>query len=230
MFHVEQSQKWIDVLKEGAASFGLSLHDYTVTQFAVYLKELRTWNEKTNLTGSQSDKEVVIKHFVDSMVACQVILPLRDSQLIDIGSGAGFPGLVLKLVIPEINVTLLDPSQKRVAFLRHLIGKLHLKNIEVVAQGISEFAMNRANLSRYTFATVRALSAGPFLSPIWSVLCQKGKLLLYRTRVLDKKLLFEINSNKFEIFQQLPYSLIHDFGNRMLAIVQKSDQDHIKCT
>jgi 16S rRNA (guanine527-N7)-methyltransferase len=228
MFHVEHFQGWIDLLKEGAAGLGLSLHDYTLTQFAVYLKELHVWNEKTNLTGSQDEKEIVVKHFVDSMSACRVLIPVQDPRLIDIGSGAGFPGLVLKLVLPELQVTLLEPSQKRVAFLRHLIGKLHLKDIDVVDQRIDTLAMNQEHLGAYAWATIRALSVSPILSQIRSILSEKGKLVLYRTRLLDKNLAQEFVNNKFEMFQQLRYSLIHDFGSRVLIVAQKTNDEVVQ--
>ena len=222
MFHVEHFEGWIEVLKEGAASLGIPLHEYTLTQFAVYLRELKQWNEKTNLTGSHDDKEIVVKHFVDSMAACCILLPIQDPRLLDIGSGAGFPGLALKLIVPELHVTLLEPSQKRVAFLRHMIGKLHLKDIEVVDQRIESYAMMAQASHTFGWATTRALAISSFLGPINNLLSENGKLLLYRTRVIDKRLLSECNDNNFSIFQQLNYELIQNFGSRVLTVIQKT--------
>jgi 16S rRNA (guanine527-N7)-methyltransferase len=225
MFHVEQFEGWIEVLREGVRQFGLSLHDYTLTQFAVYLKELGAWNEKTNLTGSHDEREVVIKHFVDSMAACRVLTPVQGYKLIDIGSGAGFPGLVLKLAIPDLEVTLLEPSQKRVAFLRHLIGRLHLKEIDVVDQRIQEYAGMQSYPGMYDWITVRALSISSLLGPARSLLSENGKLLLFRSRGLERKFSRDIESNKYSIFQQFNYSLIYDSGERVLTILKKNNDE-----
>ncbi len=227
MFHVEHFEGWIEVLREGAASLGVPLHEYSLTQFAVYLRELKQWNEKTNLTGSHDDKEIVVKHFVDSMAACRILLPIQDPHLLDIGSGAGFPGLVLKLIVPELHVTLLEPSQKRVAFLRHMIGKLHLKEIEVVDQRIESYAMMTQVPELFGWATTRALSISSFLGPIHRLLSEKGKLLLYRTRVMDKRMLTECRDHNFSVFQQLNYELIQNFGSRVLTVIQKTPVESV---
>jgi 16S rRNA (guanine527-N7)-methyltransferase len=229
MFHVEHFEGWIEVLKEGADALDVSLRDYTITQFAVYLRELKSWNEKINLTAILDDKEIVIKHFIDSMAACRVLLPLHDFRLLDIGSGAGFPGFVLKLMIPDLHVTLLEPSKKRVAFLRHLIGKLHLKDIEVIDQRIDEFAMRQPPPDLFPWATIRALSVTPLLGPISCLLAENGKLLLYRTRLIDKKLSLEIASHKFIIIQQYQYNLIQEYGSRVLSVIQKVSQPNLVC-
>ncbi|MBI5854200.1 MAG: 16S rRNA (guanine(527)-N(7))-methyltransferase RsmG [Nitrospirae bacterium] len=220
---MEHFEGWIELLNQGAAGFGLALREFTLSEFAVYLKELQSWNEKTNLTGTQDEKEIVVKHLIDSMAACRVLIPVQDPRLLDIGSGAGFPGLVLKLAIPALHVTLLEPSQKRVAFLRHLIGKLHLKDIDVVAERMDTFAMQEYAQGRFGWATVRALSVNSLLGPIRSVLSEKGKLILYRTRPIDRRSLSEIVSNKLEIYQQIAYSLPNNFGSRVLTVIQKSN-------
>ncbi|TKB70453.1 MAG: 16S rRNA (guanine(527)-N(7))-methyltransferase RsmG [Nitrospira sp.] len=223
MFHVEHFEGWIELLNQGAAEFGLALREFTLSEFAVYLKELQFWNKKTNLTGAQDDKEIVVKHFIDSMAACRALIPVQNPRLLDIGSGAGFPGLVLKLAIPSLHVTLLEPSQKRVAFLRHLIGKLHLKNIDVVAERMDTFAIQEYAQERFGWATVRALNVSSLLGPIRSVLSENGKLILYRTRPIDRRSLSEIVINKLEVYQQLEYSLPGNFGSRVLTVIQKSN-------
>ena len=111
MFHVEHRVKWIDLLVDAAQGFGITLHDCTISEIAIYLGEIRTWNEKINVTGLSDEREIIVKNFIDSLSASSLLMPASGQHLIDIGSGGGFPGLVLKLVCPELKVLLLEPSQ-----------------------------------------------------------------------------------------------------------------------
>ena len=107
------------LLREGIAALGLELAPAVLGHFKTYLDELKLWNAKINLTGLKTDRDIIIKHFLDSLA----VLPfLGDpASLVDLGSGAGFPGLVLKLARPQMTLTLVEARQKKAAFLEYVL-------------------------------------------------------------------------------------------------------------
>lgn len=121
--------KAADLLKTGASELGIELEENQIKLFMLYLKELKLWNEKINLTALKEDRDIIIKHFIDSITPACLIE--SGTKLLDIGSGAGFPGVPLKIIRPDIDVTLLESSGKKVAFLKELIRKLGLKGLSV---------------------------------------------------------------------------------------------------
>jgi 16S rRNA (guanine527-N7)-methyltransferase len=166
-------------LQEGAATLGISLSPKVMAQFGVYLQELQTWNARVNLTGLKSPRDMVIKHFLDSLA----VLPCLDDapSLADLGSGAGFPGLVLKLARPDLTVTLVESRGKKVAFLEYLVALWRLPGVEVIQAHLTpklarewgpRFAMVT---SRATFSLERFLElAAPLLLPGGRALALKG--------------------------------------------------------
>lgn len=119
------------LLKEGAKELGTDLNDAQIEKFTVYIRLLKKWGSKINLTSVKDDKEIVIKHFLDSLSICDLLSNKAD--MLDIGSGGGFPGIPLSIVNPGLNVTLLDPAQKKVTFMKEAIRHLSLSNAEAVA-------------------------------------------------------------------------------------------------
>lgn len=100
-------------------------------EFKIYLKELLEWNKKVNLTAITDPEEIRIKHFEDSLALLKVI-QLTDQSIIDVGAGAGFPGLPIKIVCPEIKLTLLEATRKKAEFLKHIVETLSLKDVEII--------------------------------------------------------------------------------------------------
>lgn len=100
-------------------------------EFKIYLKELLEWNKKVNLTAITDPEEIRIKHFEDSLALLKVI-QLTDQSVIDVGAGAGFPGLPIKIVCPEIKLTLLEATRKKAEFLKHIVETLSLKDVEII--------------------------------------------------------------------------------------------------
>ncbi len=123
------SNRLADRLAEEATSVGAPLSAATVERLIVYLDALCHWNRKINLIGALPAAEIVTRHFVDSLSPLALALP--SGQWADAGSGAGFPGLVLKIARPEIVMTLIESSQKKAAFLHHVIGLLQLSGVSV---------------------------------------------------------------------------------------------------
>jgi 16S rRNA (guanine527-N7)-methyltransferase len=167
------------LLREGAADLAIELPGKVLSQFAVYLQELQTWNARVNLTGLRSPRDMVIKHFLDSLA----VLPFLDDvpSLADLGSGAGFPGLVLKLARPDLTLTLVESRGKKAAFLEYLVALWQLPGVEVIQAHLTpklarewgpRFAMVT---SRATFSLERFLElAAPLLLPGGRALALKG--------------------------------------------------------
>jgi 16S rRNA (guanine527-N7)-methyltransferase len=118
-----------ELLAKGTAELGLGLGPATRQQFLYYGEELLKWNARINLTGLKTAQEVVVKHFLDSLAVWSRVKDL--GSLADIGTGAGFPGLPLKLVLPHLHLTLIEPTAKKTAFLHFIIAHLGLADVEV---------------------------------------------------------------------------------------------------
>ncbi len=112
--------------------FGIQINKNQIQQFMLYKKLLLEWNEKINLTAITDEREIILKHFVDSLSIGAVYNLKSNINVIDVGTGAGFPGVPLKILYPNINMTLLDSLNKRILFLNELINQLELKNIDCI--------------------------------------------------------------------------------------------------
>jgi 16S rRNA (guanine527-N7)-methyltransferase len=123
------SQKWKRIIRQAAEALGVHVTDEQTNIFAVHARELIHWNRNINLTAIVDPREVAVKHFVDS-IAPAIILP-RKGSLLDIGSGGGFPGIPLKVLIPTLSATLVDASRKKVSFLKHVCRILELNDVDV---------------------------------------------------------------------------------------------------
>lgn len=169
----------MDLLQEGAAALGLELSQATVEQFHFYLTQLKLWNTRVNLTGLKTEYDMVVKHFLDSLAVLPFLGPAQS--LADLGNGSGFPGLALKLVRPDLNLTLVEAREKKSAFLEYLISCLKLPGVKVVQAPLTP-AMARewgprfeAVASRATFILLRFLElAAPILRPGGMALALKG--------------------------------------------------------
>jgi 16S rRNA (guanine527-N7)-methyltransferase len=124
------SAEWRRRIIAGAAVFKLAVDEHQARLCAVHAREMLHWNRVTNLTAITRPLDVAVKHFIDSMAAAPFVPPA--SRLLDVGSGAGFPGIPLKILDPSLIVTMVDSSQKKINFLKHAIQKLGLDGIEAV--------------------------------------------------------------------------------------------------
>ncbi len=158
----------------------IELSDKQIKQFELYSELLVEWNEKINLTAITEKEEIVLKHFIDSLTISKYID--KDCKMIDIGTGAGLPGIPLKICYENINVTLLDSLNKRVVFLKDVIDKLELKNIEAIHSRAEELARNPKYREKYDIAVARAVSnlstlleyLMPYVKVGGKCICMKG--------------------------------------------------------
>jgi len=143
-----------NILKEAALSLGVKLNDTQISQFLHYKNLLLEWNEKLNLTAITNESEIMVKHFADSLSLAPF---LEGGTLIDVGTGAGFPGIPLKVVLPSLTITLLDSLNKRLVFVNSVISELGLCGIKTIHSRAEDGARNDMR-EKYDYATARAVS------------------------------------------------------------------------
>lgn len=178
---MEINEDFSSLLYRYAKAVGAELDDSQVRLFIDYLEELNLWNRRINLVSSNSATDVLIKHFIDSLTALQFINK-RASRIIDIGSGAGFPGIPLKIALPGLRFTLLEVSRKRGSFLKNVIRKLGLADIAVLNKRVQDVMESRIQLGAFDTVISRAAfkipelvhMAGHFLADNGTLLVMKG--------------------------------------------------------
>ena len=153
----------IDILKNCIEDFGLEANEKVLSDFQEYKELLVEWNQKMNLTGIEDEKEVFIKHFLDSISAVTKGYIQNGMSLIDVGTGAGFPGMPLRICLPELKVTLLDSLNKRINFLQEVASKLSIDDIEFIHGRAEDFGKNEDYREKFDIATARAVAGLPVL-------------------------------------------------------------------
>jgi len=178
-----------EIIKNRFQKENIELSDEQVLQFVKYYELLVEWNEKINLTAITEFEEVVEKHFVDSVLGEKFIDFSSPVKLIDVGTGAGFPAIPLKIVHPEIEVLLLDSLQKRIKFLDIVINELGLKGITAMHGRAEEVARNSAYREQYNYAVSRAVarlsSLCEFCIPFVKV---GGSFIAYKSQKAEEEL------------------------------------------
>ena len=154
-----------DLLVRGAAQLGLAVDTAGVERLLIYLAELMKWSRRVNLIARDTpEAQAVETHFLDSLTLLPFLDGAGEVHLLDVGSGAGFPGLALACVRPDARFTLCEPRQKRVSFLRHVVRTLGLANVEVVADRVE--AQASAWQGRFTHITSRAVAEPAAFLPL----------------------------------------------------------------
>lgn len=198
-----------------AASIGLTLTSTHIDQFMRYLQQLSVWNRKINLTGIEKPRDIIVKHFVDSLAALNACnIPLQ-SVVVDIGSGAGFPGIPLKIVREDLDLILIEPIHKKSSFLKSLIGLLKLQHASTF-DGTAQEYMSASSKSLADFVVVRALNFDEILTSVMGLLHQGGRTILYRAESI-----YTVEMNEyFSLEKELCFSLPHGYGNRVISVIK----------
>jgi 16S rRNA (guanine527-N7)-methyltransferase len=153
------------LLASGAQQFDLALSEAQLGAFERYSRELIAWNERVNLTRIVIPGEIAIKHFLDSLSVSLALPELRSPlAVIDVGSGAGFPGLPLKIALPDIVLTLLEATAKKTAFLEHVVGVLGLTGVTILTARAEAAGRRPDRREQYDLAVARAVAALPVLA------------------------------------------------------------------
>jgi 16S rRNA (guanine527-N7)-methyltransferase len=204
-----------ELLKEGLSELGLIPNEEQINDFIIYLSELKRWNKAYNLTGIKKDEDIVIKHFLDSLLYLKA-MPTGELRVADVGSGAGFPGIPIKIVRPEIHLYLIEPTGKKCIFLRNIIRQLDLKKIEVIEKRVEEVNVNQGLALPVDIVVTRALfDIKDFVKKASHIVKKEGLLILNKGPKVKEELNM-LKDVKHEILTiKLPLSDI----NRHIVIV-----------
>ena len=164
--------EFIEKVKE----LGLEITDEKLNQLEIYANFLREYNEHTNLTAITNIEDIYLKHFYDSLTLVKVIDLNTCENLLDFGTGAGFPGMVIKIFFPSLKVTLLDSNNKKIKFLTELKDKIHVDNLELINTRVEFFRNERLNY--YDIVTARAVTNMPVLTELAMPLVKKNKYFI----------------------------------------------------
>ena len=169
-------EEFITAVKE----LGISITDKQLEQLNEYYKALVEWNKRINLTSITEENDVYLKHFYDSLTLFKEYDLTKDISLCDVGTGAGFPGIVLKIVFPNLKITLVDSLQKRLKFLDYVIKLLNLKDVELVHERMEDYS--KQNEEKFDIITSRAVAKTKILVEIsFKALKISGHLILMKS-------------------------------------------------
>ena len=216
-----------DFIKNEASKNNINLSEKEIELFYLYMNNLIEWNQKINLTAIKEEKEIVIKHFMDSIVIKDEIV---GSRVLDLGSGAGFPGIPLKIVNDKLEVTLLDAVNKKVNFMNDTIEKIKLKNIVAIHARAEELAHDEKYREKYDIVVSRAVSNMttlveymlPFLKKGGKCICLKGPDV--DNELEDAKNAIRILGGKIE--KKMQYDL-NGNGRSLIVILKEKHTEQI---
>jgi len=173
------SSAWKKIIVKGARELDIHVQPVQAEQFARHASILTKWNQKINLTTIEDPVEMAIKHFLDAILPYDCIQP--GSRLLDVGSGAGFPGIALKVMIPSLQVTLVDATRKKANFLKHVIRELGLKHIKAVHARIEDLDQHPGD--EFNVIVSRAFSdLTKFVKMSLPYLAANGQLIAYKAK------------------------------------------------
>ena len=217
-------EEFINALKE----LNININDEILEKLDIYYKMLIDYNSHTNLTRITEEKEVYLKHFYDSLTLIKAI-NLENKSLLDVGTGAGFPGLVLKIVFPSLNVTLVDSLNKRIIFLNSVIEKLNLNNIVAIHARAEEYAIE--NKEKYDIVTSRAVANLNTLSELCIPMVKVGGFFIPMKAEVES----ELNDAKKAIKtlggvlkETIIFNLPNEAGVRSLVKIEKINKTNEK--
>ena len=172
---------------EKAKKIQIVLQEEQIEQLWEYMHLLLNWNEKINLTAITEPREIILKHFIDSFTISKYIA--EKTSLIDVGTGAGFPGIPLKIIRPDIDIVLIDSLQKRINFLQETIQKIKLENIKAIHARIEEIGKDKKYREKFDYVTSRALANLSVLAEYMLPLSKKcGKVICMKGSNVDEEL------------------------------------------
>lgn len=217
-------QEFSDLMMEYGKDIDIKFTEEQIEKFYTYMNLLIEWNEKINLTTIVEPKEIILKHFIDSLTILKYIE--KNKKMIDIGTGAGFPGIPIKIMKEDIQVILLDSLNKRINFLNEVINELNLKNICTIHARIEDYGRNKQARESFDIVTSRAVAnlstLSEYMLPMTKVggksICMKGMEI--EEELNKSKKAIEILGGKVEEIET--FMLPKSDNKRNIIIVQKT--------
>ena len=211
------------LLKSGLQELGLEISEEKAQQFELFVNELKKWNRKVNLTTITSNEDIVVKHLIDSVFVANHIQ--EEESVLDIGSGAGFPAIPLKIMKPEVRLVSVDAVNKKILFQRHVSRLLNFESFEAVHARVEK--ISAAYPQGFDVITSRAFSqidqfvtlGAPLLAEGGRMLAMKGPAAIDELNTVEGTL----RSLDFKISQVLPYFLPMNKGERNLITIKRCE-------
>ena len=219
-------KEFSDLMIDYGKEINIVFTEEQLQKFYQYMNLLIEWNEKINLTAIVEPKEIILKHFIDSLTIIKYIKP--NKSVIDIGTGAGFPGIPVKIMREDLDITLLDSLNKRIHFLNEVIQKLELKNITAIHARIEEFAKNKQYRETFDVATSRAVANLTTLSEyMLPMIDLKGMAICMKGYEINEEISKSKNSIKLlggKIDKIEEFTLPKSDNRRNLILIKKERQ------
>ena len=216
----------VEIISRGAGELGIVLTSGQLDQFVAYTGMLLEWNRKFNLTRIVDPKEIAVKHYLDSLVLPAVTEVANGSTLIDVGTGAGFPAIPVKIACPSLKLTLLDSVKKKLTFVETVVRELGLTDVEVVHRRAEDLGQEKHFREQFDFAVSRAVGSLSSLAELCIPFCRVGGLFAaYKgprasAEVDEAKNAFQLLGGKLEAVHKL--TLPFSDQERALVLVRKS--------
>lgn len=174
-------KEYENILVHGAQKMGIKLNTEQIRKFSLYLKLLSQWNKKINLTSLKTPQEIIVKHFLDSLSCIKALnnyTNLENASIIDVGTGAGFPGLPVKIVSPSISLSLLEAKKKKIIFLNEIKQEINFQKVEVLTGRAETFGKHPDYRQKFDIVLSRALASLSTLSEYCLPLARVGGLFV----------------------------------------------------
>lgn len=200
-------EEFKNIFLEETKKINVSVDDDMLNKFYTYMKEIIVWNDKVNVTAITDEKMFIVKHFIDSLTVNRFVE--NKTNIIDIGTGAGFPGIPLKIVNPNLKVTLIDSVNKKLNVIRDISEKFNFTNLEIIHTRAEDLANNKEYREKYDVATTRAVSnlttileyMLPFVKIGGYAVCMKGPN--YKEELEDARKAIEVLGGEYQFIEEL---------------------------
>lgn len=215
------TEQFIEML----AAKGINLSPRQIEQYEMYYSILVEWNEKMNLTAITDKQEVYLKHFYDSISAAFYFNFNQPLHVCDVGAGAGFPSIPIKIAFPELHITIVDSLNKRIGFLEHLAKTLELENVRFIHDRAETFGQNKEHRESYDVVTARAVARMSVLSELCLPLAKVGGTFIAMKGASAKE---ELSAGKKaiavlggKISNSYTFTLPQEESDRSILIIEK---------